>query len=221
MKDYKQFLTETFESFFEGHEDSLRSLIGNRDSRRGHVISINDTNLFQDQEEKDGFDNNPDFLDGYKLVSFGNNKITIIQKLNLSEIAKQIELPLDEAKEEIKDLLNKTTFFFNSNIDGKDFRGYYKLNTILNENIETKGDVYLVLEILLDLEQLTGLSGLNKGRKGIKVGKGKEDVDKEEEETPSEPEEPSDEDIKSAGAELGSTEESTSFKKFRELKEGN
>lgn len=219
MHAYKKFLTETFETFFEGHVDALNSIIGNKDSRKGHVILINDMNLYLDQEEKSEFENKPDFVDGYELVTHSTDTITIKQKFNLSEISKNIGLPIDETKEEIKEFIKNITFYFNSTIDNQDFRGYYKLNKIINEEVKTQGDVYLELDLLLGLVELTSLSGLTKGRTGIKVGKGKEDIDNEEEtETPKEP---TDEEIKRAGANLGATEESVSFKMFRELKEGN
>jgi hypothetical protein len=61
---------------------------------------------------------------------------------------------------------------------GGDFRGFYKVNKVLNENMQTKGDVYLVLELLLDLVESTSSNEKEgrvnvKGSMGIKLGKEK------------------------------------------------
>lgn len=149
MKDYKEFLFRKLQVFFETVENSLTNLIGYRDSRRGKVIRIDDMNLYDINDED--FDKNPDFFDGYAFVSRRNNSIELIQKLNLTKIADAIKLTLDETKEEIKDFLNKNLYLLDKKIGGEDFRGYYKLNRIISETIQTKGDVYLVLRVLLDL----------------------------------------------------------------------
>lgn len=229
MKAYKQYLTETLQNFFEAIEQTLTSLIGYKDSSKPGVkiIRIYSDN-FYDTDEKEDFDN-PDFLDGYIFVNKADKSINVIQKINLTKIANTTKLTLDEVKEEVKDFISTALYYFDVRIGGqtgtnvgkggyvrmighevgKDYRGYYTLDKIMNETIETKGDIYLVTDLLLKLKESTSTEDEPSGRvnvkksKSLKIGAGKEDDDEQ-----TEPEvEPSEQELAMAASELETKED--------------
>jgi len=222
MKAYKQFLIEKLQNFFESIEQSLNSLLGYRDTKKmgTKVIRISYDNFYT-SSEKSEFDN-PDFLDGYMFVNKQDNNINIIQKLNLTKLSNITRLSLDETKEEIINYIHNALYYFDvliggvkgtsdghritGHVAGDDFRGYYKLDKILNEKTETNEDVYLSLELLLELKESTAVLNLTKGKTNLKNSNGNKvgtinKLDDEDTDVPVEME-PSQEDLVNAASEL-------------------
>jgi len=234
MKEYKKYLTETLKNFFEAMEQTLISLLGFKDTTKPGIIVIRISHEnFYDIDEKEDFDN-PDFFNGYSFVSKGENNITIIQKLNLTKISNTIKLTLEETKDEVKEFINKALYYFDiiiggekgenvgkggysrimGHVSGKDYRGYYTIEKVINENVETQGDVYLVSELLLKLKESTSYEDEDeggrknvKGSRGLKVGAAREVGDEDDEDEPSEIAEPSEKEMARAQREFQPTED--------------
>ncbi|MEM4261000.1 MAG: hypothetical protein QXG00_07200 [Candidatus Woesearchaeota archaeon] len=217
MREFKEYLNNKLHLFFEAASEILNGIIASPDTRKGFVFKIDPElgNFYDKADPEDVTEfNNPDgFIDGYMVEQIPDkkNKLILVQKLNLTKISKNIGLSLDETQKEIagdvsidpqrvNSYINKTPYFLH--VLGEDYekyegsQGFYKLSKVISEDVETKGDVYLVLKLELALSESTALptekiGRVNiKGSKSLKIGKAKEKLmageeeEEEEEELP-------------------------------------